>query len=394
MELNVDTYRLSGEGNLSRRAFTVGAIGLLLSFAGYFIDSAQFFHSYLSSCVFWVSLGLGGLFFTMLHHLVNALWSVVFRRIAETIMITLPILAIFFLPVFLGIHDLYHWSHTEAVASDPILLKKSAYLNSGFFIIRTVFYFIIWFVLAGKLYRASIAQDSGYQESQVKTMGRVSAPGMILFSLSITFAAFDWLMSLDAHWYSTIFGVYFFSGCLLSVLSFMTVSAQYLRKQNILTDTITLEHYHDLGKLMFAFIIWWAYIAFSQYFIIWYANIPEETYWYLNRWEGSWKYYSLMLLFGHFVVPFLILMLRYSKRNLSVLKWVSIWLLLMHWVDIQWLILPNLYEQGAQVSWMDATTMIGIGGMFVGYIWKRFASQATVPVNDPRLEASIKFTNA
>jgi hypothetical protein len=308
-------------------------------------------------------------------------------------MMTIPLMAVLFIPILLGMHDLYHWSHEEAVAADPLLLKKAAYLNTFFFTIRTVIYFTIWFLLARSLYKTSLAQDNGYHKNQTIKMKKISAPGMILFALSITFASFDWLMSLDAHWYSTIFGVYVFGGSLLAILTFLVIFGSLLRKKGILKEVITIEHYHDLGKFLFAFIIFWGYIGFSQYFLIWYANIPEETIWYLHRWEGSWKIITLILVFGHFLIPFLILMPRAVKRNLNALKITAIWIIIMHWIDIYWLVLPNLHHHGVHISWMDLTAAIGIGGLFIWYFLNKFYAQALVPVNDPRLEISIRMKN-
>jgi len=173
----------------------------------------------------------------------------------------------------------------------------------------------------------------------------------------------------------------------------MTLMAQYVRNRNALLDEFTVEHFHDLGKLMFTFTVFWTYIAYSQYFLIWYANIPEETIWFHDRWVGAWKYFSLLLLFGHFAVPFFVLMPRSSKRNMAIMKVMSIFILAMHWVDLNWLIRPPLQPEGAQLSWMDLTTFIGIGGIFLWYYWQRFTSQAIIPVKDPKLQASIQFIN-
>ena len=330
MKINNQTYRLIERGKFGNIALLTGIIGFILSFIGFFVDSKYFFFSYLNAYVFWITISLGALFFTMLHYLVNATWSIVLRRISESLLIVLPFMFVLFIPIILGINELYHWSDPDAVNHDPILQSKAPFLNINFFIIRTLIYFIIWGLLARLLYKNSIEQDKEFTMDRLLSIRRISAIGMVLFAFTLTFAAFDWLMSLDAHWYSTIFGVYIFSGSLLSVLAFFVLIAQYLRKNDILSNTITIEHYHDLGRLLFAFIIFWAYIAFSQYFLMWYANIPEETVWFLHRWEGYWKYYTLILIFGYFIFPFLILMLRAFKRNLLVLKGTAIWLLLMH----------------------------------------------------------------
>lgn len=392
MKINTDTFKLTEPGSFGRNALIVGILGLALSAAGYFMDSKQFFHSYLVAFVFWTSIGLGGLFFTLLNHLVGAEWGIVLRRISETIMVTLPIMLVLFIPVILGFHDLYHWSHPEAVDADPILKAKSGYLNEPFFIIRTVIYFAIWFIFGRLLYGMSIKQDNGDQSNNER-MRRISAPGMILFAFTCTYAAFDWVMSLQPHWFSTIFGVWYFAAGLLATLAFINLFAQVLRRRGVLAEQITVEHYHDLGKLKFAFTIFWAYISFSQFFLIWYANIPEETIFYLHRWEGSWQYVSLLLIFGHLMLPFIWLIPRATKRSLPAMAFIGVWLLLMHWVDLYWNIVPNLHEHGFELSWMDATTMIGIGGIFLWFMWLRFSSNALIPVKDPKLDKSLHFAN-
>ena len=391
MDVNDKTYQLTNSGGFGKTVLVIGIAGLALSFAGGFLldDLRQFYFSYLSSFSFWVTIALGGLFFTMLHHLTNALWSIVIRRIAETIMISLPFMAVLFVPVVFGIHDLYHWSHDDVVTADEILQGKAGYLNITFFIIRSfILYFWIWSLLSWKLLKFSREQDAGFRESQVRSMRFVSAPGMIAFAFTITFSAFDWLMSLDPHWYSTVFGVYIFSGSTLAFLSFITLVCIALRKNETLRRTITIEHIHDLGRLMLTFTIFWAYIAFSQYFLIWYANIPEETIWFLKRWEGAWKPISLFVGLG-FILPFVTLLLRGTKRHIGSMIFISIYILFYHFIDMYWIVMPVLHEQGAEVSWMDFTSFIGIGGLFLWFFWNRLSAGALIPVNDPRLEESI-----
>ncbi len=305
---------------------------------------------------------------------------------------------VLFIPILFGLHELFHWTHKElfdpaSPAFDELLKKKEAYLNIPFFLVRFVIYFGVWLVLAKLLRTTSLAQDKGHDEKQLRRLRRVSAPGMVLFALTITFASFDWLMSLDAHWFSTIFGVYIFSGAFLAIMSFIILVGYYQKRNNVLSEIITVEHYHDLGKLTFGFIIFWAYMAFSQYFLIWYANIPEENYWYLYRWDSSWEYVSLVVIFGHFVIPFVGLITRAAKRNITFLAFMAVWILLMRWVDLYWLVMPTHHQQGVHFSWMDVTTLLGIGGLFVWFFWKRYTAHALVPVNDPGLEASVKFTN-
>lgn len=393
MKIDNRTYRLTDNGNVGKISLTAAAIGIILSLIGFFVDADQFFHSYLTSFFYWLSIALGGLFFVMLHHLVNATWSIVLRRLSENIMSVLPFMAIFAVILVSGLGHLYHWSHPEIVAADNLLKGKAPYLNTTFFVIRMIVYFAVWFLISRGLYITSLRQDSGFDESHVARMRKISAPGMILYALTLTFAAFDWLMSLDAHWYSTIYGVYVFAGSLLGFLAFLTLLALFLQRNNILKNEITVEHHHDLGKLIFVFLVFWGYMAFSQYLLIWYGNIPEETVWFLHRWEGSWKSITLLLVFGHFVVPFFLMFPRAPKRNPVILALISIWILIIHWVDLHWLVMPSLHNHGVHFSWMDITTCLAIGGIFIWLLWRKMKSQPLLPVNDPRLGKSIDFIN-
>jgi hypothetical protein len=389
MNYNTTTYRLED----TKRLVRVPLILALLAFSGLVSyaanHSAQFYHSYLNAFLFWLGLGLGGLFFTMLHHLTSSIWSVVLRRIAEALANTLPLLAILFIPILFGLHDLYPWSHSAEVAADPSLLKKAGYLNPTFFTIRAVIYFVVWSLLAWRLGAISDAQDKGANEAQKGSFIRFSAPGMILFAVTVSFAAFDWMMSLFPKWYSTIYGVYFGMGSIMATLAVMALIIAQLRRSGALKNEITEEHYHDLGKLLFAFVILWTYMAFSQYFLIWYANIPEETIYYRDRWIGSWKAVSLLIVFGSFVIPFLVLISRPAKRNLKVLVVVAIWLLLMHWTDLFWNIEPTLHTENMHIAPSDFTAMIGIGALFFWRFWSYLTKRPLMPVGDPKLEASI-----
>lgn len=384
------------ESSAGKKALIIGLIGLAAVVMGAFVDRERFFHAYMLAVLFWVSIGLGGLFFTMLHHITGATWSVVVRRLSENMMATIPIGAILFIPILFGMHDLYHWSHPELVAADKMLQMKSAFLNVTFFSIRTAIYFTVWILLGRALYNASRKQDIEPEKDHLTRMRNLSGGGMVLFALTITFAGFDWLMSLNPHWYSTIFGAYFFAGSLVSVLAMLTFVAIYLNRKGVLGDKITLEHYHDLGKLMFGFTVFWGYIGGSQYFIIWYANLPEETVWYLDRWQGSWQYVTLLIVFGHFALPFITLIFQQVKRNLTIMRLVAGWILLMHAVDLYWLILPTYYgaKHGAHFSWMDPVAIIGVGGIFIWYFFRKLLSAPVIPVGDPYLEESINFKNA
>jgi len=393
MKWDKKTYRITDRGRVTVIATVVVIVGLAASIAALFVDSAHFFHAWLVGATFWFTLAAGGLFFVMMHHLVGATWSVVLRRIAEGVMAVLPYMVLAVFPIIFGAHDLYHWNHADLVAADKALQGKAAYLNLPFFIIRMVVYFAVWAFLSRMLYKTSLSQDDGHTEQINSRFRRISAPGMILYAFTVTFASFDWLMSLDAHWYSTIFGAYIFSGGVVAMLAFLPLVTMTLRRRGIMTDMITVEHYHDMGKLLFAFVIFWAYMAFSQYFLIWYGNIPEETEWFIRRWTGSWKTLSLILVFGNFVIPFFILITRGAKRRLAVLGGFALWLLFMHWVDLYWVVMPSLYPDGMHLSWIDLAPMMTIGGGFFYRFWRTFSAHPIVTKGDPKLELSRRLVN-
>ncbi len=359
-------------------------------------DAAQtrFLHSYLLNVVYFLSLSLGALFFVQLHHLVRAGWSVVVRRFAEVVSGNLWLLALLLVPIFFKLDSLYHWANEEAVAHDALLLHKQGWLNEPFFILRCLIYSGVWVFLSQYFLRKSIAQDSTGELMLTVRMERFSGPAMVLFAITTSFAGFDLLMSLDAHWYSTMFGVYFFSGSVLGFLALLPVLTSLLQRTGRLTHTITREHYHDMGKLIFAFTVFWAYIAFSQYMLIWYANLPEETGWFLRRQTGDWANISLLLLYGHFMVPFFLWLPRFMKRNKWLLVGPALWMLAMHWFDLYWLIMPQLSPDRVSFSFVDVTSFIGVGGLYFAALALRLRNQALVPEKDPRLEESLVFESA
>jgi len=353
----------------------------------------QFFWSYLVAFLFWLSIGLGGLFFVIVQFATRAGWSVVVRRLAECLMAGLPLFVLLFLPIAAGLHDLFHWTHAEAVAGDVFLQRKAGYLNEPFFYARAGLYFVVWAALGLWYYRLSVRQDGDGDPAHTKRMQWWSGPAIVLFALSLTFAAFDWIMSLDPHWYSTMYGVYYFAGAIVAAFATLGLLAVALRRAGVLRDVVTVEHFHDLGKLMFAFTVFWAYIAFSQYFLIWYANIPEETVWYAHRWEGSWRDVTILLGVGHFALPFFFLLPRGVKRRTPTLVAAAVWLLLMHLVDLHWQVMPSLHPHGVHVTLADALTFVGVGGLYTGVVGLLLRRRAAVPLRDPRLAESLAFEN-
>ena len=354
----------------------------------------QFFFSWLVSFLFFLSLALGGLFFVLIQYASQGGWGIVVRRIGETVFTTIPVMAILFLPLLLGLHDLYSWSVPGAAEHDALLRWKAPYLNVPFFLVRAALYFVIWSFLALFYYRGSRGQDATGDHAVSARLRLVAGPSLIVLALTQTFASIDWIVSLTPHWYSTMFGVYFFAGSFVGFIALLSVLAVAMRGAGLLDTIISPEHLHDIGKFLFAFTAFWAYIAFSQFFLIWYANLPEETIWFKARLEGSWKMLSILLMVGHFGVPFLYLMGRDVKRRGATLAIGGAWLLAMHFIDLYWQVMPTLHPEGIRPSILDVAAFITVGGVFVGAAAWLMRRQALVPVRDPRLAESLAFENA
>jgi hypothetical protein len=369
--------------------FGVGVVGLIASAVGYFFNQDQFFFSYLTSFVFFTSIGLASLILVMIHHITNSSWGTALRRLPETFSSNLWIWGIFVIPIILGAHNLYHWTHTEDVLADPILKGKMPYLNEPFFIARQVLYFAIWGFLGYRLHKKSVEMDETADWNIIRTFRRMSAPGILIFGLTVAFAGFDWLMSLDPHWFSTMFGVYFFAMSFQAIFPTLILLILWLRKNNILANTLTSGHIYDLGGWFFGFTVFYAYIAFSQFLLIYYANIPEETLWFYHRLEGSWSIVTFSLLIFRFIVPFVLLLNRDQKRRIPVLVAVSVLVLIMHFVELNWIAMPVMYKHGIHGSWMDITSFLGLGGIFFGLFFYRLGRHNIVPVHDPNLGKSL-----
>ena len=392
-----DVYRLGTAqgGALHRRLLITAAVAGLLSLLGAVLDYRQFFWSYLTAFVFVLSLGVGALFWVMIHHLTDAGWSVVVRRTMEHLCATVPWLALLFVPVLAGMGTLYAWTHAHA-PDDPhyhLWALKRPYLNVPFFVVRAAVYFGVWGWLAWNLTRWSTQQDDSGDPELTRRLQRLSAPGMILLGLTTTFAAFDWLMSLDYEWYSTIYGVFFCAGAMISSLALLTLLVLCMRAAGLLRHTITVEHLHDLGKLLFGFTIFGTYIAFSQYFLIWYGNIPEETRWFVNRERDTWYGVGWVLLFGRFLVPFFVFLPRWSKRSPLVLSVMCVWLLVFQFLDLHWQVMPMLHTQGFRPHWLDFSLLVALVAACGLIVQQSFRSRALIPIRDPRLAESLRFHN-
>jgi hypothetical protein len=368
----------------------LGGLACALLGAG---NPKQFFFSWLVSFLFFLSLALGGLFFVLIQYATQGAWGVVLRRIGETTFATIPVIAALFIPLVLGLHDVYSWSAPGAADQDALLRWKSPYLNVPFFLVRAVFYFGCWSFIALMYYRGSRGQDATGDPRVSARLRRLSGPSIIVLALTQSFASVDWIMSLMPHWYSTMFGVYFFAGSILGFIALLTVVAVAMRSAGLLDTVITYEHLQDVGKLLFGFTAFWAYIAFSQFFLIWYANLPEETIWYRARLEGSWTAVSLLLMAGHFGAPFFYLMGHAVKRRGWTLVLGGVWLLTMHFVDIYWQVMPTLHPDGVRPSVLDVAALVTVGGCVVGAAGWLMRRQALVPLRDPRLAESLRFEN-
>jgi hypothetical protein len=388
-------------GALGERAWKVltivGAAAMLASVALAVASPdgwGRFCFGYLVNFAFVLSLALGALYFVVLHYLTHAGWSVVVRRVGEAVSATLPLLAVLFVPLLLGLGELYPWAR-GAVSTVGLRSPGSVlYLKTPFFVGRWVAYFAVWIITARFYFRRSVRQDASGDVQLTMQMERRAAVAMLLFAFTLTFASIDLLMSLDPRWYSTIFGVYYFAGSVVGIYALITVLVFGLQRAGFLRSAITVEHYHDLGKLLFGFVIFWAYIGFSQYMLIWYANIPEETEWLARRQMNGWGWVGLLLLFGHFLVPFVALLSRAPKRRPRLLATAAVWMLAMHWVDIFWIVAPAGSPTRPLPHLVDVTLLVALGSWLLAAAAFVVRGRSLVPERDPRLAESLTFENA
>ncbi len=392
-ETKLDYNKKELPDKLVRLGYALLIIGTVLGIVGYYTDSTRAAYTYLLMFMFVLSVGVGSLFFVALEYLAGADWSTPIRRVPEYLASTIPFLAILVIPLLFSIHDLFHWSHAEAVAEDKLLAGKAPYLNTTFFIIRVFACIAIWGIFYLFMIRNSQKQDAtGNQNLTTKNI-RLAAIFMPVFAITISIAAIDWMMSLEPHWFSTIFGVYFFSGTVLASLAAITFVVVMLKEKGYFSKRITNDHLYSLGALMFVFINFWAYIAFSQYMLIWYADLPEETFWFMQRWEGSWAVFSILLIIIHFVIPYAGLLSQPAKKDPKRLKIMSLWILFAHFYDLYWLIMPNMEasKQGYVFSWIDFTFPVAMIGLIIIIFNMRNKKSNLMPVGDPKLERGLNF---
>ena len=372
-------------------ALIAGVVLSALLIIGAFVDRAQFFHAYLVGFVFWIGITLGSLALLMLQHLTGGAWGVVIRRVLEASTRTLPLLLILFGPVVIGLRQIYPWTNAEEMSSSVALQQKAAhYLNPSFFTARAVGYFAIWSVLALLLNWFSLQQDRTADPKLRQRMQFLSGPGLVIFVLTTTFAAIDWVMSLDPAWSSTIFGLIFVASWTLSALGFTILAMSWLSQREPMNRVLQPWHFHDLGNLTLTLVMLWTYFAFSQYLIIWSGNLPEETVWYVARKHGGWGVIALSIAILQFAFPFLLLLSRATKESARKLAMLAVLILVMRAVDVIWLIEPTYNPARFHLSWMDVVAPIGIGGLWLATFAWQLQKRSLVPINEPQLEAALE----
>jgi len=383
-----------GGSRLTGSAAAVAAAGLGLTAAGALADPRQALASYLVAFVYWLGIALGALILLSALHASKARWPVVLRRFLETIPQTLPLFAVLFVPIALGLRHVFLWVEPGALTGElaRVVAHKRPYLNVPFFLARAAVYFVVWIGVASLLRRWSVRQDLAGGHALTLAQRRLSAASLPFLALTLSFAAFDWMMSIDPRFYSTIFGVYWFAGSFLGAFAVLVIAAAATRASpDHFGRHLNADHVHSLGKFLLAFTAFWAYIAFSQFMLIWIANVPEEVPWYIVRTGSPWGRVGIFLALGHFALPFFVLLSRALKRDARRLALVAGWLLLVHWVDLHWVIMPHVHEAGPAVSWLDLTAFVGVGAAFLAALVWRMRGAATVPVRDPYLEESLRY---
>jgi hypothetical protein len=374
-----------------RTALLVGIGGTLLAIVGFILDREQFLRSYLFAYLYWTGMALGCLAILLLHHVVGGKWGMMIRRMCEAGARTLPYMILLLIPVLLSLPTLYEWARPEAL-HDANIQSKAAYLNQPGVILRAVFYFAVWTFYAYLLSKWSEEQDRTGDDRLRHKMHATSAPGLVVFVFVSTFAFIDWIMSLEPHWFSTIYGVMFLVGQVLESFAFMIALVIILSKQPPLKDYLTKQHLHDLGNMMFAFMVLWAYLSFSQFLITWAGNLPEEIPWYLKRLKGGWGWVALTLVVFHFATPFVLLLMRGVKRDANRLFKVCMLMIAIRLVDVYWVVEPSFYNQQIKIHWLDFVTPLAVGGLWLAMFFWQLNSRPLVPLRDPRLEGAPRET--
>jgi len=378
-----------------RNFLLAGGAGLVVSAVGYATNPEQFFPAYLLAYMLVLGLSLGALAFTMIHQLTGGAWGVVARQSLGAATRVLPYLTVLFVPIIIGMPYLYEWTHADVVAHDEILQGKAAYLNTTFFIVRAAFYFAVWNGLAFVLNKWSKEQDETANPALPLRMQRLSAGGLLLYAFTMTFASFDWIMSRDPHWFSTIYGALIMVGQGLITLAFQIIILTWLARRKPMSDALTTTYLHDLANLMFGFTVLWAYMSFSQYLIIWSGNLPEEITWYLDRMQGGWTALGVTLVIFHFAAPFFLLLMRGIKQNRGLVRKVAMLVIAARVLDLFWLIAPEKTHEGGAISlmqaisWQDVVLPMALFSLWIGFYMQQLRQRPLLPVNDPQFEDAL-----
>lgn len=373
---------------IQRTALIVGVVGLIASLGGAFLSPSDFFQSYLLGYTFWLQIALGHIAIVLIHHLAGGRWGFVPRRFYESGGMTIPVMALLFLPILFGMQYLYPWTHADLVAESHLLQYKAAWwLNLPFFIGRAVVYFVVWSVLAYFLNKLSLKQDENGDVEIRTRLKNMSALGIILAVLTFTFAAFDWMMSTDPLWYSSMYGVIYMAGAAISAIATGILLTRYMsQRDEALGKQATIYIFNDLGNFLLAFTSFWAYVSFSQFLIIYSSNLPETITWYLVRGSGGWQYVAILLMVLGFAVPFVILLSRRNKRNIKILLTLAWLAMVMRFVDLFWIIMPTFHQDGFYLHWLNIAVPIGIGGIWVALYIRQLKGKSLVVLHDPRFE--------
>lgn len=363
----------------------VGALGLLLCCAGFFANRAEFFQSYLFAFIYWGGFTIGGLGVLLMNHVVGGIWGVTTRRLLGAAVRTLPLLVLLFIPIVIGIKDIYPWAQPETVRHNDFLLHKLGYLNLPFFLLRTVVYFAIWFFWGFRVYKMADLQDETGDAALRERMRRFSAPGLLIFTLSASFAYIDWTLSADAQYYSTVYGAMILIGDVLQTFALVIIVLVLASGKDRFGGRVNPKVLHDLGNLMFAFTIFWTYLTASQLIITWPANLPQEIEWYLVRVRGGWKALAVMVGFSMFAIPFLALLSQARKRNPRRLVRVAVWILCARVVDIFWIVAPTYRTHGFALYWTDIAAFLGVGGIWTYVYLGQLRRRPLLPLRDPRV---------
>ena len=375
-----------------RRALVVAVLGLILYAFGATWWPGRAYHAWLFGYIFWLGVALGCLAIVMIQHITGGAWGLALRRILESGARTIPAMALLFVPVLFGMKKLYPWARPELVAANPHLQHKVPYLNPTFFTVRAAIYFACWSLLAWLLSRWSRRQDETGDERFVDRFQKLSAGGLLVFVLTMTFASVDWVMSMEPFWFSTIYGGLLMTGFAVSAFCFAVAVAILLARSGPLERLVTPKVLHDLGKLMFAFVMVWAYFALSQFLIIWYGNLPEEIPWYQRRFRGGWQWLGLVIILFHFALPFLLLLSRSVKRDSKRLLRVAVLVFVMRLVDLYWVVAPGYFHDNT-MHWLDMAAVVGLGGLWVVLFTTELARVPPLPQRDPYLTEALAHAN-